>query len=87
MTFFEVEGVRRQKEAYSVASAKRMFERSCECCALRGIQIRCDSCKIQQAHLEKLRMLRVISEVEREEKYRQVYSPRFGIITQVYICL
>ena len=87
MTFFEVEGVRRQKEACSVIGAKRKFERSCELCALRGIQIRCESCKIQQAHLEKLRTLRILSEVESEEKYRQVYNPRFGIITQVYICL
>lgn len=87
MAFFEVEGVRRQEEAYSIANAKKQFEHSCELCALHGIPIRCENCKIQQAHLEKVRSLRIVSEIRSPEKYRKAYSARFGVFTQVYIRL
>ena len=88
MTYFEVEGVRRQEEAHNPGQAVRQFEHSCELCALRGIHLRCESCKIQEAHANAMRNFRIEREVAQEQnKCRQAYSPRFGIITQVMISL
>lgn len=86
MTFFEAEGVRRQKEAWSIGYANRQFEHSCTLCACKGLQIRCESCKINQAHQEALDRIRIVNETKKE-RFFDVPVPKIGVVTKVYICL
>ena len=86
MTFFEVEGVRRQEEAWPASYAMRQFENSCTRCAMKGLHLDCDRCAIPKAHTEALARIKLLKESE-SNKYKQVFNPRVGIITRVYICL
>ena len=45
MEFIE-EGIVRIRHSPDLRTAQRSFDRSCEICCYRGLQIRCDHCKI-----------------------------------------
>ena len=47
---FQEIGVNRQYGATSMADANRQFERSCECCCNKGVQLDCDRCDIAFVH-------------------------------------
>ena len=50
MTYFESKGVEIQGNCLNEFQARKQFERSCECCCMRGLRINCDSCAVKAAH-------------------------------------
>ena len=50
MTKFEQVGVNMQYDSATKEIAHRTFSRSCECCCVKGLQIKCDKCAIETAH-------------------------------------
>ena len=82
---FEINGVRKQEEAYKESFAKRQFEYSCaKCCYnnLRGGKEGCSNCPIKEAHINAL--IRIRSEKSEPVKYgaKKKYN-RNGSVTIV----
>lgn len=50
MTKFETIGVNLQYTSPNKEMAQKRYARSCECCCVRGMHLKCEQCAIEVAH-------------------------------------
>jgi hypothetical protein len=78
-TKFEDIGVRMQHESLTPELAVKMFTYSCEVCASRGKQIKCDMCSIKAAHEHKIEAFKVAEKKLSSLDMRDIKFQEVGI--------